>query len=195
MTISAEMIRELRSRTGLGLLECRNALVKMNGDLEAAIHELRAHSKQQVTDRGHRTAKEGVIASYVHQGNKIGVLLEVNCETDFVARNEEFRRFVSDLTLHIVAAAPKYIDRKDVDPNLVNEEQRIIEEGNEGKNPIAAGKILQGKMDKFYCSICLLEQPFVRNLDKTVQEVLNEIAAKFKENIVIRRFARFHLGQ
>lgn len=196
MTVSAAQVKELRNITGAGMMECKEALIEAKGDLEAATQILRKRGLSELKRRSGRTAEEGVIDSYVHFGGRIGVLVEVNCETDFVARNEEFKRFAHDIAMHIAAANPLYISRDEVPPEVIDKEREIYKSQalEEGKPEKIVDKIVEGKLEKFFQSVCLLEQPFIKNTDLTVETYLGEVAGKIGENIVIRRFVHFELG-
>lgn len=195
--ISAKMVKELRERTGAGMMECKNALAETNGDMEKAIDLLRARGAAKAAKRAEREVKQGAIGSYIHMGGKIGVLVEINCETDFVARNEAFQALVRDLAMHIAAAAPLALTAGEIPSDIVERERGVYREQvkNEGKPEKMWDKIVEGKLNKFYKESTLLEQPFVKDPDKTVQELITEVAAKTGENIVVRRFVRFALGE
>ncbi|MDI6891540.1 MAG: translation elongation factor Ts [Actinomycetota bacterium] len=196
MTVSAAQVKELRNITGAGMMECKEALIEAKGDLEAATQILRKRGLSELKRRSGRIAEEGVIDSYVHFGGRIGVLVEVNCETDFVARNEEFKRFAHDIAMHIAAANPLYISRDEVPSEVIDKEREIYKSQalEEGKPEKIVDKIVEGKLEKFFQSVCLLEQPFIKNTDLTVETYLGEVAGKIGENIVIRRFVHFELG-
>lgn len=190
-------IVDLRRRTGAGMMDCKNALEEAAGDVERAIEILRKRGVAKATRKAERPTAAGVVESYIHPGERLGVLIEVDCETDFVARNQEFRRFVHDLAMHIAAADPMAIDRTGLAAEVIDREQRIYEEqvAQSGKPASIVEKIVQGKLEKFYSDVCLLEQPFVKTPEKTVGDYLKETIARFGENTVIRRFARFKLGE
>jgi len=192
--ITAQMVNELRGQTGAGLLDCKKALVESNGNFEEATTILRKKGAASAAKKADRTAKEGLIESYIHVGGKVGVLIEVNCETDFVARNEEFRAFVKDLCLQIAAANPTYVSRDQVPEADIAKEREIFAAQVEGKPPAAAQKIIEGKLEKHYSTVCLVDQPFVKLPEKTVKDMVTEKIAKIGENIQIRRFVRFQLG-
>jgi elongation factor Ts len=196
MTISAQAVKELRDRTGAGMMECKAALQESNGDLEAAIDILRARGAAKAAKRSARTASEGAIGSYIHMGGRIGVLVEVNCETDFVARNEEFQRLVRDVAMHIAAANPVSIKREEVPAEVVERERAVYREQmrESGKPEQIWDKIIDGKLDKFFAESTLLEQPFVKNPEQSVGQLIAEVSAKTGENIVVRRFTRYALG-
>ncbi|MFO1450542.1 MAG: translation elongation factor Ts [Opitutaceae bacterium] len=192
--ITAQMVNELRAQTGAGLMDCKRALVDSNGNVEEAITILRKKGAASAAKKADRAAKEGLIESYIHLGGKVGVMIEVNCETDFVARNDEFRLFVKDLCLHIAAASPLYVSRDQVPEADLASEREIAAAQVVGKPPAAIQKIVEGKLEKFYSSVVLLDQPFVKIPEKTVKELITEKIAKTGENIQIRRFVRYQLG-
>ncbi len=197
MEITTAMVKELREATGAGVLDCRKALEATGGDFEAAVAYLREKGLAEAAKKMDRLAKEGVIEAYVHPGSRVGVILELNCETDFVARTEEFRRLAHDLALHIAFAAPRYLSREQVPAEVVEEERRIYRTQalEEGKPENVVDRIVQGRLEKFFQSVCLLEQPFVKDEDRTVEQILKEHTAVLGENIVIRRFVRYELGE
>jgi elongation factor Ts len=192
-----EKVVDLRRRTGAGMMDCKAAIEEACGDVEKAIEILRTKGIAKAAKKAERPTANGVVESYIHPGERLGVLIEVDVETDFVARNQEFRRFVRDLAMHIAAADPVAIDRNGVAADVVEREKRIYEEQvtQSGKPANIVEKIVQGKLEKFYADVCLLEQPFVKAPEKTVGDYLKETIAKFGENTVIRRFARFKLGE
>ncbi len=193
-TISAQAVADLREKTGAGLLDCKKALTEANGNVEEAITILRKKGAASAAKKADRVTKEGVIESYIHVGGKVGVLIEVNCETDFVGRNDDFRAFVKDLCLQIAAASPLYVSREEVPEAEVQKERDIAAAQVQGKPPAAVQKIVEGKLEKFYSTICLVDQPFVKLPEKTVKEMVTERIAKIGENIQIRRFIRYQLG-
>ncbi len=193
-TISAQMVNDLRAQTGAGLMDCKRALVETKGNVEEAITLLRKKGAASAAKKADRLAKEGVIESYIHLGGKVGVMIEVNCETDFVARNDEFRAFVKDLCLHIAAASPLYVSRDQVPEADLASERDIAAAQVAGKPPAAIQKIVEGKLEKFYSTVVLLDQPFVKVPEKTIKEIITEQIAKTGENIQVRRFVRFQLG-
>lgn len=197
MTITAAQVNELRKATGAGLMDCKKALTETGGDHEKAIDYLRTKGLAAASKKAGRIASEGVVGSYIHAGGKIGVLLEVNCETDFVAKNEAFQVFVKDIAMHIAAAAPLYVRREEVPVELLEREKDIYraKAKESGKPDNIIEKIIEGQVNKFYADICLLEQSFVKDTDKTIQTYLNETIASIGENMSIRRFARFVLGE
>lgn len=193
-TITAQMVNELRGVTGAGLLDCKKALTEANGNVEEATTILRKKGAASAAKKADRVAKEGIIESYIHVGGKVGVLIEVNCETDFVARNDEFRAFVKDLCLQIAAASPAWVTREEVPEADLAKEREIAAAQVQGKPPAAVQKIVEGKLEKFYSTVCLIDQPFVKQPEKTVKEMLTHQIAKTGENIQIRRFIRYQLG-
>jgi len=192
--ITAQMVNDLRSQTGAGLMDCKRALVDSNGNVEEAITILRKKGAASAAKKADRSAKEGLVESYIHLGGKVGVMIEVNCETDFVARNDEFRAFVKDLCLHIAAANPLYVSREQVPEADLAAERDIAAAQVAGKPPAAVQKIVEGKLEKFYSGIVLLDQPFVKIPEKSIKELITEKIAKTGENIQIRRFVRYQLG-
>jgi elongation factor Ts len=192
--ISAQMVNELRSATGAGLLDCKKALTEANGNVDEATTILRKKGAASAAKKADRTTKEGLIESYIHVGGKVGVLIEVNCETDFVARNDDFKQLCKDLCLQIAAANPLYVSREQVPEADVAKEREIAAAQVAGKPPAAVQKIVDGKLDKFYSTICLIDQPFVKLPEKTVKEIVTEKITKIGENIQIRRFTRYQLG-
>jgi elongation factor Ts len=197
MTISAGLVKELRDRTGIGMMECKKALEESNGDVEKAITVLRKKGHARAQKKMDRQATEGVIGSYIHLDGKIGVLVEVNCESDFVARNEEFKALVKNIALHIAAANPQFVSSEDVPPEVLEEEKEIIREQfkDSGKPAEIVEKIVQGKLSKFYQEFCLLDQAYIKDDKMPVRELVTALIAKLGENIVISRFARFELGK
>jgi elongation factor Ts len=197
IAISAQAVKELRERTGAGMMECKSALTEAGGDMEAAIDLLRSRGAAKAAKRAEREAREGAIGSYIHMGGRIGVLVEVNCETDFVARNDAFQALVRDVAMHIAAANPVAIRREDFPEELVERERNVYREQmkESGKPEAIWDKIVQGKIDKFYQEQALLEQPYVKNPDITVGQLITDVSAKTGEKIDIRRFTRFALGE
>ncbi|MGF9915402.1 translation elongation factor Ts [Paenibacillus ehimensis] len=197
MAVSAAAVKELREKTGAGMLDCKKALEEANGDLTKAAEILREKGLSAAANKAGRIATEGMIESYIHAGGKIGVLVEVNSETDFVAKNEQFRTFVRDIALHIAASNPKFLRREEVPQEALDKEREILTNQalNEGKPEKIVEKIVEGRLAKYYEEYCLLEQPFVKDPDKTVEEVLKENIATIGENLSIRRFVRFELGE
>jgi len=197
MAISAAVVKELRARTGAGMMECKKALEETGGDIEAAIDVLRAKGAAKAAKRAGRETREGAIGSYVHMGGKIGVLVEVGCETDFVARTAEFQQLVHDLAMHVAAANPLAVTAEGIPAEVVERERRVFEEQvkQEGKPEQIRARIVEGKLKKFYQDNALLEQPYVKDPDKTVGELVTEVSARTGEKIEVRRFVRFALGE
>jgi elongation factor Ts len=192
--ISAQLVNDLRAKTGAGLMDCKRALVESNGDQTQAIESLRKKGIASAVKKADRSANEGVISSYIHLGGKVGVLIEVNCETDFVAKNEQFQALAKDLCMQIAAASPLFVTREQAPVELVEKEKEIAAAQVAGKPAPAVEKIVQGKLDKWFGTVCLLEQPFVKDQNKTVKEYIAEAIARTGENIVVRRFTRYAIG-
>src|SRR5437899_2536089 len=195
MQIDPKTVKELRDRTNTGMMDCKRALTEANGDLAKAEVILRTKGIASASKKASRVTKEGIVASYIHLQGKVGVLVEVNCETDFVAKNENFRAFVKDITLHIAAAHPLYVSRNDVPGALIEAEREIYKAQVKGKPEAVAEKIVEGKLDKFYSTVCLLEQGFIKNPDVTIKDLLNAKISDLGENIIIRRFVRYLVGE
>ena len=197
MEINAQMVKELRDKTGAGMMDCKSALAEAGGDSEKAIELLRKKGLSRAAKRAGRAANEGAVGSYIHMGGKIGVLVEVNCESDFVAKNEEFQAFVKDISMHIAASSPQYLEKEDVPEEVLEKEKEIYRAQalDEGKPEKVLDKIVEGKLKKFYTEVCLLDQPYIKDTDIDVREYLNNTIAKTGENIIIRRFVRFQLGE
>jgi elongation factor Ts len=198
--VNAQQVKELRARTGAGVIDCRDALVEAEGDLEKAQQLLRAKGLAAAGHKSGRTAKEGLIVSYIHGEGRLGVLVEVNCETDFVARTEDFKTLAHDIALQIAATNPRYVSREEMPADLMASEREayISQARSEGKPDAVAARIAEGKMEKFFATICLLDQPFIRDDGahaRTVGNVIKEVIARTGENIQVRRFARFRLGE
>lgn len=193
--ISPALVKELRDKTNAGMMDCKRALSETGGDLAQAEELLRKKGIAKAGSKASRAAKEGVIASYIHLQGKVGVLIEINCETDFVAKNEIFRDFVKDITLHIAAASPLYVSREQVPDALIQSERRIAAGQVEGKPANIVEKIVDGKIDKFFGTICLLEQAFIKNPDLTIKDLVSSKIAELGENIVVRRFTRYAVGE
>lgn len=191
------LVKELRERTGAGVVDCQKALTESGGDVEKAITFLREKGLAAAAKRAGRSAAQGVVGSYIHGGGKIGVLLEVNCETDFVARTEEFQKLVKDVAMQIAAANPRYVRRDEVSEAEQAREREIyrVQTEQSGKPATVIDRIVDGKMEKFFSDICLMEQPFIREPGKTIEQLLKEVVARTGENVVIRRFARFQIGE
>jgi elongation factor Ts len=196
LEITAEKVKELRDKTNAGMMDCKKALKETDGDLEKAVVYLREKGLAVARKRADRVASEGVIQSYIHTGGKLGVMLEVNCETDFVAKTPEFNEFTKNLAMQIAAASPMAIGREDLDPESVEREKGILmaQARETGKPENVLEKMVEGRLKKFFGEVCLLEQPFVKNPDMTIQDYLNEMRAKTGENVIIRRFIRYQLG-
>ncbi len=196
MKITASMVKELREATGAGMMDCKKALEETNGDVEKALDFLREKGLAGAQKKAGRIASEGLVDAYIH-GGRIGVLIEVNSETDFVAKNDEFQAFVKDMAMQVAAQAPKYVSRDEVPEEEVAHEMEVLRQQalNEGKPERIVDKMVQGRLEKFYESICLLDQPFIKDGDKKIQDVLNDLIAKIGENIKIRRFVRFEVGE
>lgn len=195
MGYSIEDLKSLREKTGAGIVDCKNALKEAGGDIEKAIEILRRRGIKVAERKAGRQTKEGIIESYIHTGARIGVLIEVNCETDFVAKNEEFKEFAHDLAMQVAARAPNYISREEVPQKILEKEKEIIREQFKDKPEHILEKIVDNKLNEFYKERCLLEQPFIKDENKTIKDLLTEKIAKFGENIVIRRFVRYELGE
>jgi elongation factor Ts len=194
--ITMELIQQLRDRTGVGMMDCKNALNESGGDLEKAIEILRKKGAAIAAKRSSNITVEGLVHAYIHPGSRVGVLLEVDCETDFVARTDALKQFAADVCLHIAAMRPLYVSPEEVDSQLLNKERAIFKEqlAASGKPEKIIDQIVEGKITKYYTEICLLQQPFVKNDKVTVDDVLKDLIAKLGENIKIRRFARFEVG-
>ena len=196
--VTAAMVKELREKTGAGMMDCKGALQETDGDLEKAADLLREKGIADSVKKGGRIAAEGVVQSYIHMGGKIGVLVEVNCETDFVAKTDAFKTLAADIAMHIAAANPRYLCREEVDAaDLEHEKEVLVNQAlNEGKPANIVEKMVEGRMKKFYGEVCLMEQVYVKSDDnKTIEEVIKEAIAEFGENIKIRRFVRFEMGE
>jgi elongation factor Ts len=193
--VSPVLVKQLRDKTNAGMMDCKKALIEAKGDLAAAETILRKKGAAQQQKKAGREAKEGVVGSYIHVGDKVGVLVEINCETDFVARNESFRAFVKDVTLQVAAAAPLYVKRDEVPESILATERDVASAQIQGKPAAVIEKIIAGKVDKYYSTVCLLEQAFVKDNTKTINDLLAAKIAELGENIVIRRFTRFQVGE
>jgi elongation factor Ts len=193
--IDPKIVKQLREKTNAGMMDCKRALEEAAGDLAKAEAILRTKGIASASKKASRATKEGIVASYIHLQGKVGVLVEVNCETDFVAKNENFRTFVKDITLHIAAAHPLYVSREDVPGSLVEAEREIYKAQVTGKPANVVEKIVDGKLDKFYSTVCLLEQGFIKNPDVTIKDLLSSKIAELGENLVIRRFTRYLVGE
>lgn len=197
MSITASDIARLRAQTGAGMMDCKNALDEAVGDIEKAVDILRKKGVAKAAKRAGKVAAEGVVASYIHGGGKIGVLVELNCETDFVAKSDGFRSLAADVAMHIAAAKPFFVSRSDISSEVLEKEKDIYREQlkAEGKPAEMMEKIIEGKMGKYYSEVCLLEQPFIKDEEKTVEELLTGKTAEIGEKITVRRFARYELGE
>ena len=197
MDISASMVKELREKTGAGILDCKKALTETKGDMEEAVAALRKKGLAAAKKRSHRAASEGIVGSYIHLNAKIGVLLEVNCETDFVARTDEFKELVKNLSMHIAASSPRFTREEDIDPALAEKEKEILraQAAESGKPENVIEKMVEGRYKKFVAESCLTGQPYVRDPDMTVQQLVDSTIAKLGEYIEIRRFVRYQVGE
>ncbi|MBO8141028.1 MAG: translation elongation factor Ts [Firmicutes bacterium] len=195
--VTPQMVKELRERTQAGMMDCKRALEETGGDMEKAVAYLREKGLAAAAKKAGRVAADGLVDSYIHPGGRVGVLIEVNCETDFVAKTEEFRQLVRDLAMQVAAAKPQYVAREDVPESVLEEERRIYRTAalNEGKPERVVDKIVEGRLEKFFKEVCLLEQPFIKDPDKTISELIREKIATLGENITVRRFARFERGE
>jgi elongation factor Ts len=196
MSISADLVKKLREKTGAGMMDCKRALEKAEGDMDKAIDHLRKQGMAQAAKKASRIAKEGMIYSYIHPGDKLGVLLELNCETDFVARTEDFRLLSKDIAMQIAATNPLVVTRSDLKPEIIEKEKEIYrtQAKNEGKPEKIIERIVEGKLEKYFQEVCLLEQPFVKDQDRSMKNRMDETIAKLGENIAVKRFVRFRLG-
>lgn len=195
MAITTDLIKRLREKTNAPMMDCKKALEESNGDLDIATDILKKRGQIVALKKAGRTAKEGVIGSYIHSNSKIGVLLEVNCETDFVARNEDFRQFVKDVSMQVAATSPSYVSREEVPASIIEKEKNILKETVKNKPENVVEKIVQGKLEKFYSEVCLMDQSFVKDDKITIRDYLNTLIGKIGENIIIRRFVRFQVGE
>lgn len=197
MDISLERVKDLRQRTGAGVVDCKKALEEAKGDVEAAIDYLRRKGLATAAKKAGRIASDGLVSSYIHAGGKMGVLVEVNCETDFVAKTEDFQTFVKNIAMQIAAANPQYIRREEIPQEVLEKEREIyrLQALEAGKPPKVIDKIVEGKLERFYSEVCLLEQTYIKDSDLTIRELLEAMIAKIGENISIRRFSRFQLGE
>lgn len=196
MSVSAEKVRELREKTGVGMMTCKKALEETGGDLEKAVEQLRKSGAAAAEKKVGRSTGQGLVEAYIHPGGRVGVLLEVNCETDFVARTDDFKNFVHDVALHIAAAAPVAVSRDEVDPKLLESERAIYmdQASTSGKPEAVWPKIVEGRLNKWFAEFVLLEQPFVKDPDQTIQSLLTDLITKLGENTRINRFVRFQIG-
>lgn len=197
MEVTSAMVKELRERTGAGMMDCKKALVENNGDMEKAIEFLREKGLAAAAKKAGRIAAEGLVDSYIHMGGKIGVLVEVNCETDFVAKTDQFKALVHDVAMHIAAANPQFLKREEVPTEDLEKEKEIlrVQALNEGKPEKIVERMVEGRIEKYYKEVCLLEQPFVKDPDKTIKDLIAEATASIGEKIDIRRFVRYERGE
>lgn len=197
MAVSASLVKELRERTGAGIMDCKKALTETGGDLEKAAEYLREKGLAAAAKKAGRIAAEGVVEAYIHGAGKIGVLVEVNCETDFVAKTDEFKTFVKDVAMQIAAAKPEFVRREEVPAEVIEKEKEILRAQalNEGKPERIVEKMVEGRLEKFFKEVCLLEQPFIKDPDITVGQLLTDKIAKIGENITVRRFTRYEMGE
>ena len=197
MAITAKMVSELRSRTGAGIMDCKKALTETNGDIDVAIQKLREQGLKASELKGSRVAEEGLIVSYIHPGSRVGTLVELNCETDFVARTEQFQELAKEIAMQVAAAKPKYVKSEDVPAEDLEAEKAILtaQAEQEGKPSHIAERIVEGRLSKFYSETCLLQQPYIRDTDKTIETLVKDAIAQLGENIVVKRFVLYVLGQ
>ncbi len=197
MSISADIVKQLRERSGAGMMDCKNALVEAGGDMERAMTILREKGISKAANKAGRATKEGVIGCYVHPGDKLAVLVEINCETDFVARTDQYKELARNLAMHVAAANPLVVRREELSQEQIVAERDIYRTQalNEGKPEKIVDKIVEGKIDKYYAEVCLMEQAYVKDPDKTINDLINETIGKIGENMSIRRFVRFRLGE
>ncbi len=195
--ISASKVKELRELTGVGMMDCKRALQETNGDIEKAVELLREKGLSAAAKKAGRIAAEGIVESYIHMGGKIGVMVEVNCETDFVAKTAEFKTFVRDIAMHIAASNPQFLSKAEVPEDVIEKEKEILRAQalNEGKPEKIVDKMVEGRIDKYFKEVCLLEQPFVKDADKTINDLVNERVAEIGEKVSIRRFVRYQMGE
>ena len=197
MSIDAQVVKILRERTGAGMMDCKKALLETNGDLEKAVDHLRKSGIAKAEKKGQRSTKEGLVFSYIHQGGKLGVLLEINCETDFVAKTEGFNELAQNISMQIAATNPASISREDMDPSILDREKNIFTEQakDSGKPENIVEKMVEGRVEKFYAESCLLEQQYIKDSERKVSDLLTEAVSTLGENIVISRFVRFAIGE
>jgi elongation factor Ts len=195
--ITSEVVKKLRDKTGVGMMDCKKALEETNGDFEKAVEILRKKGIDVANKRSGRQASQGTVAAYIHMGGKIGVLVEVNCESDFVAKSDDFNNFVKDVSMQVAAASPDWVTRDEVPQNVLDKEKEILKEQalKTGKPEKVIEKIVEGKLSKFYSERCLMDQPFVKDQDKTVKQLLEELMAKTGEKCLVRRFVRYQVGE
>jgi elongation factor Ts len=197
MAISADRVKELREKTQAGMMECKKALEQASGDMERAMTILREKGAATLSKRDAKAATEGTVACYIHTGGKIGVMVELDCETDFVAKTEEFQNLAHDIAMQIAWSQPDYVSREDIPAERIEQEREIHRQWalNQGKPEAALPKIIEGRMDKFFATVVLMDQPYIKDEDKTIADLINEKVAKFKEKIVVRRFVRYRVGE
>lgn len=197
MSISAADVKKLREQTGAGMLDCKNALTEANGDFEEAVATLRKKGISVAAKREGKTASQGVVTSYIHAGGQIGVLVEINCETDFVAKTEDFQAFAREVAMQVAAQQPRWVGKDEVPADALDKERQILKEQalNEGKPANIVEKMVEGRMNKFYETYCLLNQPYIRDDSKTIEDLLNDLLAKTGEKVIVRRFVRFQVGE
>ncbi|RKX22297.1 MAG: elongation factor Ts [Candidatus Zixiibacteriota bacterium] len=197
MEITAKQVKELRDQTGAGMMDCKKALTEAKGDIEVAVKVLRESGIAKAVSKAGRSTSEGAITSYIHAGDKLGVLVEINCETDFVARTDQFKRFARDVAMHIAASSPVCVTREDVDAQMIEKERDIFRNQalKDGKPEKIIDKIVDGKVEKYYSEIVLMEQPFVKDTDKSIEDYVKETIGSLGENIQVKRFTRFRLGE
>ena len=197
MAITADMVMKLREKTGAGMMDCKHALEATGGDFEKAVDELRMKGQATAEKRVGKATKEGLASCYIHPPGKIGVMVEINCETDFVARTAEFEAFARDIAMHVAASSPRYVSRDQVTPDVIDREKAIYRAQalEAGKPEKILDKIIEGKLEKFYSEFCLMEQHFIKDTDRTITDLLNDLLAKTGEKVLIRRFARFQVGE
>jgi elongation factor Ts len=195
--ISAKLVKELRERTGAGMMDCKKALTEVNGDIDKAVDFLREKGLAAAAKKAGRITAEGLVSSYIHGEGRIGVLVEVNCETDFVGKTDDFKELVKDIAMQIAAAKPEYVSREEVPASIVEHEKEVLtaQALNEGKPANIVEKMVVGRIEKYYKEVCLLEQPYIKDPDKTIQQLVNEKISKIGENIAVRRFVRYELGE
>ncbi len=197
MSIRADLVKKLREKTGAGMMDCKRALEKTGGDMDKAIDFLRKEGVTKAAKKASRTAKEGIVYSYIHPGDKLGVLLELNCETDFVARTEDFKLLAKDISMQIAATNPLVVTRSELKPEVLEKEKDIYrtQAKNEGKPEKIIERIVEGKLEKYFQEVCLMEQPFVKDQDRSMKDRIDETIAKLGENVTVKRFTRFRLGE
>ncbi|MDK2824136.1 MAG: elongation factor Ts [Clostridia bacterium] len=197
MTITAAMVKELRETTGAGMMDCKKALTETNGNMEKAIEYLREKGLAAAAKKAGRIAAEGAVTSYIHMGGKIGVLVEVNCETDFVAKTDRFQELAKNIAMQIAASKPQYVKKEEIPEEVIQKEKEILRAQalNEGKPENIVDKMVEGRIEKYYKEVCLLEQPYIKDSDKTVSQIISEAIAEIGENITVRRFVRYELGE